>query len=160
MGKSVKRIVALILTVCLFSFVGCGKDKDKSKDKKNKTEVTESDNGDFDFDKDIIEADPNEEPEVINYEWTGEYSLENGTGSLKINKVDEKNVSFSIDGKTNEGKELKTIEGNATISEDIGTYQGEDGTIISFIFVQGDSVEVRVYDIDKNEVFAGDYIPN
>lgn len=164
MSKNIKKLITIALCLCVFSFVGCGKDKSKdTTDDKNNTEVTDNsqNEGDFDFEKDIIEEDPNEEPEIVQYEWSGEYYLKNGTGTLKINKVDEKNINFSIEGKTDgDGKELQLIEGNAAVSEDIGTYQGEDGTIISFIFVQSDSVEIRVYDVDKNEIFTGVYLPN
>ena len=141
MNKKFLSIVAASL--CIFSIIGCGSKKDNKKETKSKSKVTTS------TVKDDVKID---------YYWTGTYKLKDGTGDLKVNKTDSKNMKFSISGKNNKNQEIVGVNnGTADLEEDFASYKYEDGSTISFCFVNGTGIDVKVYDKDSNEIFAGTY---
>lgn len=137
-----KSLSIIAATLCIFSIIGCGSKKTDKKDKKANSKVTTS----------TVAKD-----DEIDYYWTGSYKLQDGSGDLKINKTDDENMTFSISGKNNNNQEIAQIDGTATLAEDFATYKGDDGVIISFCFVNGTGIDVRVYDKDSNETFVGTY---
>lgn len=137
-----KSLSIIAASLCIFSIIGCGSKKTDKKDKKNNTKVTTSTVSDDD---------------KIDYYWTGTYKLQDGSGDLKINKTDDKNMTFSISGKNSNNQEIAQTDGTASLNEDFATYKSDDGAIISFCFVNGTGIDVRTYDKDGNETFAGTY---